>query len=173
LQHRQRPLQVWSAVKEKNVIKPETLKKMATFEGPTEHSNPADPQIHYGLALSLNHEDDHRSVGQHGSCSATAEACTTFPPTSSPSSSSRTPKVRNAYAISRALARAVLQLPQLPAPRIAGAEVTLSDKPISATDLSQLNGTFLLKAGKLPPNLHDSYAQFVRPTAYSMKMAGL
>ena len=38
---------------------------------------------------------------------------------------------QNAYAITRALARAILGLPQLPAAR-AGSGATLADKPVSA-----------------------------------------
>ena len=40
---------------------------MSAAEGPAEHMSAQDPKMHYGLALTLNHEDDHRSVGQHGS----------------------------------------------------------------------------------------------------------
>src|SRR5262249_32052537 len=38
----------------------------------------------------------------------------------------------------------------------------LADQPISSADIKKWTGTFVLNAGKLPENLHDSYAQFRR-----------
>ena len=68
---------------------------------------------------------------------------------------------QNAYAITRALGRAILGLPALPAPK-REAEPTLADKPISADERKQLAGTFVLKLGQVGANLHDSFAQFRR-----------
>ena len=70
---------------------------------------------------------------------------------------------QNAYAITRALGRAILGLPALPVPK-PEAEPTLADKPISADERKQLAGTFVLKLGKVGAgaNLHDSFAQYRR-----------
>ena len=57
---------------------------------------------------------------------------------------------QNAYAITRALGRAILGLPPLPAPKHE-AEPTLADKPISADERKQLAGTFVLKLGQVGP----------------------
>ena len=55
---------------------------------------------------------------------------------------------QNAYAITRALGRAILGLPALPAPK-REAEPTLADKPVSADERKQLAGTFVLKLGQV------------------------
>jgi len=68
---------------------------------------------------------------------------------------------QNAYAISRALARAVLGLPELPASPVS-TQKTLADLPISTDERKQLAGTFVLKLEKLTPGLHDSFAQYRR-----------
>jgi hypothetical protein len=70
---------------------------------------------------------------------------------------------QNAYAITRALGRAILGLPALPAPK-REAEPALADKPISADERKQLAGTFVLKLGQVGAgtNLHDSFAQYRR-----------
>ena len=68
---------------------------------------------------------------------------------------------QNAYAIGRALARAVFGMPELNAPD-AAPDRNLADRPVSAAERRQLSGTFLLTAGKVPPSLHDSYAQYRR-----------
>lgn len=154
--------QIWTAVKEKKLVRPETLKMMSTAEGPAENMSAQDPKMHYGLALTLNHEDDHRSVGQHGSLLGYSGSMYDFPADQLTVVVLTNTEGQNAYAIGRALARAVLQLPELPRPRDTGPEMTLSDKPVSEAELTRLTGTFLLKAGKLPPTLHDSYAQYRR-----------
>jgi len=154
--------QIWTAVKEKKLIRPETLKTMSTAEGPAEQMSAQDPKMHYGLALTLNHEDDHRSVGQHGSLLGYSGALYDFPDDRLTVVVLTNTEGQNAYAIARALARAELHLPELPRPPAAGPEVALSDKPVSTAELNHLTGTFLLKAGKLPPTLHDSYAQYRR-----------
>jgi len=118
--------------------------------------------MHYGLALTLNHEEEHRSVGQHGSLLGYSGSLYDFPADRLTVVVLTNTEGQNADAIGRALARAVLGLPELPRPREGGSETMLSDPPVSGTELAQLTGTFLLKAGKLPPTLHDSYAQYVR-----------
>src|ERR1022692_4326591 len=57
----------WLAGRERNLLKPETRQMMRTAEGPAVHMSPQDPEMYYGLALTLNQEGDHRSIGQHGS----------------------------------------------------------------------------------------------------------
>jgi hypothetical protein len=154
--------QIWAAVKEKKLVRPETLAMMSTAQGPSEQMSATDPKMHYGLALTLNHEDDHRSVGQHGSLLGYSGCLYDFPADQLTVAVLTNTEGQNAYAIARALARAELGLPELPRPPAARPEVELSDKPVSPAELTQLSGTFLLKAGKLPPTLHDSYAQYVR-----------
>jgi hypothetical protein len=56
----------------------------------------------------------------------------------------------------------VLGLAELPGPPEAAPARTLADQPVSASQIQQITGTFLLTAGKLPSNLHDSYAQYRR-----------
>ena len=68
---------------------------------------------------------------------------------------------QNAYAITRALGRAILGLATLPAPK-RETERTLADKPISADERKQLAGTFVLNLGQVGANLHDSFAQYRR-----------
>jgi hypothetical protein len=69
---------------------------------------------------------------------------------------------QNAYTIARTLVRAELGLTELPKPPEPPPVRMLSDQPVSAAQLQQLSGTFVLTAGKVPSNLHDSYAQFRR-----------
>jgi hypothetical protein len=69
---------------------------------------------------------------------------------------------QNAFAIGRALARAALGLPDLPKPPEPRPQSPLTDRSLSAAEMKQLTGTYLLTAGKVPSNLHDSYAQYRR-----------
>jgi len=69
---------------------------------------------------------------------------------------------QNAYAIGRALARAALNLPELPKPPAARPDVPLAGNPVLAAESKQLTGTYLLTVDKVPANLHDSYAQYRR-----------
>src|SRR6201992_1168002 len=68
---------------------------------------------------------------------------------------------QNAYAMTRALGRAILRLPELPA-RPAAAERTLADLPVPAAQRKQLAGTYVLKLDSVSANLHDSFAQYRR-----------
>ena len=121
-----------------------------------------DPQAHYGLALSLNHEDDHRSRGQHGSLLGYAGSLYEFPDDSLTVVVLTNTENQNAYAIARALARAELGLPDLPKSQEAGPPRTLTDEPISAAERAQLVGSFLLKYDKLSPDQHGSFLQYRR-----------
>ena len=152
----------WRAVEEKKLLRPETVRLMRNAEGAAAKMNAQDPKMHYGLALSLNHEDDHRSVGQHGSLLGYSGSLYEFPEDQLTIVVLTNTEGQNAYAISRALARAILGLPELPKPPQSRPPVTPADKPVSAGEIGRLTGTFVLNAGKLPSNLHDSYAQFRR-----------
>jgi D-alanyl-D-alanine carboxypeptidase len=154
--------QTWRAIREKELVQPATWKKMSTSEGPAEQMSATDPKMHYGLALTLNHEDDHRSIGQHGSLLGYSGALYDFPDDQLTIVVLTNTEGQNAYAISRALARAMLGLPELPKPRDVRAPMVLADKPVTASEIQKLTGTFVLTAGKVPANLHDSYAQYRR-----------
>src|SRR5580700_9411484 len=154
--------QAWRAVQDKKLIRPETLKMMSTAEGAAEHMSAQDPKMHYGLALTLNHEDYRRSIGQHGSLLGYSGSLYEFPEDQLPIVALTNTEGQNAYAIARALARAVLGLPELPTPPAVAPAKILSDQPISAAERSQLAGTFVLKFEKVPATLHDSYAQYRR-----------
>src|SRR6476620_4635009 len=65
-------LQLWRAIQQKPLVRPETFTQMATAEGAAAHMSAQDPKAQYGFAMILNHEDglnqeDHRRIGQHGS----------------------------------------------------------------------------------------------------------
>jgi D-alanyl-D-alanine carboxypeptidase len=154
--------QTWRAVREKKLVRPETLKLMSSAEGPATHMSAQDPKMQYGLALTLNHEEDHRSVGQHGSLLGYSGCLYEFPEDQLTVAVLTNTEGQNAYAIARALARAVLGLPELPTPPAVAPVKILSDQPISSAERSQLAGTFVLKFEKVPATLHDSYAQYRR-----------
>lgn len=154
--------QTWRAVQDKKLLKPETLELMSTADGVTEHMSAQDLKMHYGLALTLNHEDDHRSVGQHGSLLGFSGSMYEFPADRLTIVVLTNTEGQNAYAISRALARAALGLPELPVPPAPKGQTPKAYEPITAAELQQLTGTFVLAAGKLPSNLHDSYTQYRR-----------
>jgi CubicO group peptidase (beta-lactamase class C family) len=154
--------QAWRAVREKKLVQPATLKLMSTAEGPAIHMSAQDPKMQYGLALTLNHEDDRRSVGQHGSLLGYSGSLYEFPEDQLTIVVLTNTEGQNAYAITRALARAVLGLPELPTPPDSIPEQNLSDKSVSAAERKQLTGTFLLKFEKVPATLHDSFKQYRR-----------
>src|SRR6202035_153529 len=108
------------------------------------------------------HEDDHRSVGQHGSLLGYSGCLYEFPEDQLTVVVLTNTEGQNAYAIARALARAGLGLPELPTPAAIAPANIPSDRPISAAERSQLAGTFVLKFDKVPATLHDSYAQYRR-----------
>jgi D-alanyl-D-alanine carboxypeptidase len=154
--------QMWRAVQEKKLVKPETLKLMSTAAGPGLKMSSQDPEMHYGLALTLNHEDDHRSRGQHGSLLGYSGCLYEFPADGVTVVVLTNTEGQNAYAIGRALARAALGLAELPPSAPGAPQRKLADQPVQPSEMDRLAGTFLLTAGKLPPNLHDSYAQYKR-----------
>jgi D-alanyl-D-alanine carboxypeptidase len=154
-------LQLWRAIKDKNLVRPATFQQMTTAEGAAQHMSAQDPKAQYGFAMILNHEDDHRRIGQHGSLMGYSGSLYDFPEDNLTIIVLTNTEDQNAYAITRALGRAILGLPVLPAPKYQ-AEPTLADKPISADERKQLAGTFVLKLGEVSANLHDSFAQYRR-----------
>jgi D-alanyl-D-alanine carboxypeptidase len=154
-------LQLWRAIREKNLVRPETFKLMTTAEGAAAQMNAQDPKAQYGFAMILNHEDDHRRIGQHGSLFGYSGSLYDFPDDQLTIVVLTNTENQNAYAITRALARAILGLPALPA-TVPAAERTLVDKPVSDAERKLLTGTFVLKLDRVTPNLHDSFAQYRR-----------
>jgi CubicO group peptidase (beta-lactamase class C family) len=154
-------LQLWRAIKDKNLVRPATFQQMTTAEGAAQHMSAQDPKAQYGFAMILNHEDDHRRIGQHGSLMGYSGSLYDFPEDNLTIIVLTNTEDQNAYAITRALGRAILGLPALPAPK-REAEPVLVDKPISADERKQLAGTFVLKLGQVGANLHDSFAQYRR-----------
>jgi hypothetical protein len=152
---------LWRAIAEKRLIQPQTFKMMTTAEGAAAHMNPQDPLAQYGFALIINHEDQHRRIGQHGSLLGYSGSLYEFPDDQLTVVVLTNTEDQNAYAISRALARAELGLSELPATPIQS-QKTLADVPVSSDERKQLTGTFVLKLEKLTPGLHDSFAQYRR-----------
>ncbi len=152
----------WRAVREGKLLRAETLKAMMTPEGPAAHMSATDPLMHYGLALTLNHEDVHRSVGQHGSLMGYAGAMYDFPDDQLTVIVLTNTENQNAYAIARSLARAELGLPPLPAVREAAPPRSLADASVPSAERTKLSGTFIVKYDKLPPDLHGSFTQYRR-----------
>jgi CubicO group peptidase (beta-lactamase class C family) len=154
-------LQLWRAIQDKHLVRPETFKQMTSAEGAAQHMSAQDSKAQYGFAMILNHEEDHRRIGQHGSLMGYSGSLYDFPEDNLTIVVLTNTEDQNAYAITRALGRAILGLPALPAPKHE-AERTLADKPISADERKQLAGTFVLKLGQVGANLHDSFAQYRR-----------
>lgn len=154
-------LQLWRAIQQKSLVRPATFQQMTTAEGAAQHMSAQDAKAQYGFAMILNHEDDHRRIGQHGSLMGYSGSLYDFPDDQLTIVVLTNTEDQNAYAIARALGRAILGLPELPAPK-QEAERTLADKPISADERKQLTGTFVLKLAQVGANLHDSFAQYRR-----------
>jgi CubicO group peptidase (beta-lactamase class C family) len=154
-------LKLWRAIKAQNLVRPETFKQMTTAEGAAAHMSAQDPKAQYGFAMILNHEDDHRRIGQHGSLMGYSGSLYDFPEDQLTIVVLTNTEDQNAYAITRALGRAILGLPSLPDPKPT-VEPALADKPVSADERKQLAGTFVLKLDKVGANLHDSFAQYRR-----------
>jgi D-alanyl-D-alanine carboxypeptidase len=153
--------QLWKSVSGKKLVQPKTFEMMTTAEGAAAHMNAQDPKAQYGFAMMLNHEEEHRRIGQHGSLFGYSGSLYDFPEDGLTIVVLTNTEGQNAYAITRALARAALGLPQLPAPP-AAAEKILQDKTVSAEERKQFAGTYVLKLDRLTPALHDSFAQYRR-----------
>jgi hypothetical protein len=154
-------LLLWRSIKDKNLVRPETFRLMSTAEGAAAQMSAQDPKAQYGFAMILNHEDEHRRIGQHGSLIGYSGSLYEFPQDQLTIVVLTNTEGQNAYAITRALARAILGLPALPFTTPA-AEPELADQPVSATERKELAGTFVLKLGQVSENLHDSFAQYRR-----------
>jgi CubicO group peptidase (beta-lactamase class C family) len=154
---------LWSALEAHKLIRAETFTLMQTPQGAAAHMSATDPKAQYGLALTINHEDDHRRYGQHGSLFGYSGSLYEFPQDHLTIVVLSNTEGQNAYAITRALARAVLDLPPLPsggAPTVA--THALDDVALSPAERRQLDGTFVLKPDRISADLHDSYAQYRR-----------
>jgi D-alanyl-D-alanine carboxypeptidase len=154
-------LQLWRSIKDKNLVRPETFRLMSTAEGAAAQMSAQDPKAQYGFAMILNHEEDHRRIGQHGSLLGYSGSLYDFPADQLTIVVLSNTEGQNAYAITRALARAILGLPALSSPAPV-AETKLADKAVFDAERKQLAGTFVLKLGRATPNLHDSFAQYRR-----------
>src|SRR5579859_5394995 len=154
-------LKLWRAIKAQSLVRPETFQQMTTAEGAAAHMSAQDPKAQYGFAMILNHEDNNRRIGQHGSLMGYSGSLYDFPEDQLTIIVLTNTEDQNAYAITRALGRAILGLPPLPDPKPA-TEPVLADKPVSAAERKQLAGTFVLKLDKVGANLHDSFAQYRR-----------
>jgi CubicO group peptidase (beta-lactamase class C family) len=153
--------QLWTAISTKKLVQPKTFAMMAKAEGPAQHMSARDPKAAYGFAMILNSEDDHRRIGQHGSLFGYSGSLYDFPEDQLTIVVLTNTEGQNAYAITRALARAALGLPALPAPP-ARQDRALADAPVPAADRTQLAGTFVLKLEHVGDGLHDSFAQYRR-----------
>src|SRR5580698_9507632 len=153
--------QVLRSIKDKNLVRPETFRLMSTAEGAAAQMSAQDPKAQYGFAMILNHEDDHRRIGQHGSLIGYSGSLYDFPEDELTIVVLTNTEGQNAYAITRVLARAILGLPALPSSAPA-TEQMLADKTISHAEAGRLAGTYVLKLGKVSGNLHDSFAQYKR-----------
>ena len=153
---------LWSALRANKLIKSETFRLMETPEGAAAHMSAQDPKAQYGLALTINHEDDHRRFGQHGSLFGYSGSLYEFPADHLTIVVLSNTEGQNAYAVTRALARAVLGLAPLPVTAAPPPPRVLTDVATTATDRAQLNGTFVLTLDRISPDLHDSYAQYRR-----------
>jgi len=154
--------QLWKAIADKKLVQPKTFAQMATPEGAAVHTSAKDPKAAYGFAMIINREDDHRRIGQHGSLLGYSGSLYDFPEDGLTIVVLTNTEGQNAYAITRALARAVLGLPALPAPPAAPAARVLVDSPPSAAERSQLSGTFVLALDHVTDRLHDSFVQYRR-----------
>jgi D-alanyl-D-alanine carboxypeptidase len=152
---------LWEAIRGKPLLRAETLERMITPEGAAVQMSPQDPNARYGFAVTLNQEGDHRRIGQHGSLFGYSGSLYDFPDDQLTVVVLSNTEGQNAFAITRALARAALGLPDLPVPPSAP-QSRLSDVSVDAAERGQLEGTFVLKLDRLTPSLHDSFAQYRR-----------
>ena len=152
---------LWTAIHDKQLIRSKTWAEMTTAAGAAAHMSPTDPLAQYGLAVTINHEDDHRRIGQHGSLLGYSGSLYDFPADGLTVVVLTNTEDQNAYAITRAVARAALALPELPAQDLTP-EGVLADVPVDSAARRRLSGTFVLKLDRLTPGLHDSFAQYRR-----------
>ena len=150
---------MWRAIGEKKLVQPKTWQQMTTAEGAAARMNAADPKAQYGFAMILNHEEEHRRIGQHGSLLGYSGSLYEFPEDGLTIVVLTNTEGQNAYAMTRALSRVVLGLPALPAAK-ATEEARLEDRAVTAEERVALAGTFVLKLEHLTEALHDSFDQY-------------
>jgi CubicO group peptidase (beta-lactamase class C family) len=153
---------LWSAIRDKQLIRPESFAQMTAAEGAAAHMSPDDPRAQYGFAVILNHEDDHRRIGQHGSLLGYSGSLYDFPDDHLTIVVLTNTEDQNAYAITRAVARAALGLPALAPPSVSPIVPPVQDLPVDSAERRRLSGTFVLTLDRLTPGLHDSFAQYRR-----------
>ena len=153
--------QLWKAIHDKPLVSAKSFAMMATPEGVAQHTSAKDPNAAYGFAMMVNREDDHRRIGQHGSLFGYSGSLYDFPDDQLTIVVLTNTEGQNAYAITRALARAALGLAPLPAPP-APAVRTLADGEVTAAERGQLTGTFVVKLERVGDGLHDSFVQYRR-----------
>ncbi|HZJ63572.1 MAG TPA: serine hydrolase domain-containing protein [Kofleriaceae bacterium] len=153
--------QLWKSIGDRKLIEPKTFAMMTAPEGPAAHTSAKDPNAAYGFAMIINSEDGHRRIGQHGSLLGYSGSLYDFPEDKLTIVVLTNTEGQNAFAITRALARAALGVPPLPAPPAPPAERALVDAAVSARERAQLAGTFVLKL-QATDGLHDSFIQYRR-----------
>ena len=137
---------------------------MHTAQGAAAHMSASDPQAQYGLALTINHEDDHRRFGQHGSLFGYSGSLYEFP--EDHLDDRRAQQHRGAERL-RDHARAVASDPRFAAAAL-GAGCAPARRARSTTSPSRRRsddnstGTFVLAPDRVSSDLHDSYAQYRR-----------
>ena len=154
---------LWSALKANKLIRAETFKMMETPQGAAAHMNAQDPKAQYGLALTINHEDDHRRYGQHGSLFGYSGSLYEFPEDHLTIVVLSNTEGQNAYAITRALSRQVLGIVAASV-RLARARRELYSTTSRCRRVSVVCSTarIVLKPDRVSADLHDSYAQYRR-----------
>ena len=125
---------LWSSLSSGKLLRASSFTAMQTAKGAAASMNAADPRAQYGLALTINHEDDHRRVGQHGSLMGYSGSLYDFPNDHLVIVVLANTEGQNAYAITRALSRQILGLPALPAAAPSAAARTLDDQAVTAAD---------------------------------------
>ena len=151
---------IWRAVQQGKLLKPETLERMTTAEGPGLKMTASDPDQHFGMGFILGHEGDHRDVGQNGSLLGYSGSLYHFPADDLTVIVLTNTAGQNAKYIGSALARSALGLPPNPPPPAPAPLPVLSDEPVSADERSKITGTYVLKV--LEGGYHDSFAQYRR-----------
>jgi CubicO group peptidase (beta-lactamase class C family) len=153
---------LWSALSTGKLLRAETFAAMQTAKGAAAHMSATDPRAQYGLALTINHEDDHLRFGQHGSLMGYSGSLYDFPNDHLVIVVLTNTEGQNAYAITRALSRQILGLKPLPSAPATAAQRVLDDVAIPGAERKQLEGTFVLAPDRIGTDLHDSYAQYRR-----------
>jgi D-alanyl-D-alanine carboxypeptidase len=154
--------QLWHAIRDKKLLEPKTFAMMTSAEGAAVHTSTKDPNAAYGFAMMLNQEDDHHRIGQHGSLFGYSGSLYEFPADDLTIVVLTNTEGQNAYAITRALARAALGLAPLPAPPAPPADRALADGVVPPAERAQLAGTFVVKLDHVGDGLHDSFVQYRR-----------